>query len=397
MTILELLLITNTGLLMAIGCYLVFTKNGSSNDLSNILKSDLANLREFLIQKLFQEHLLNTQRMDSNFKDNLEQFKREINLHMTSNNTQVNQQIEKMNTTLYQQLRDVRTHLDNSLTSNLSKSNQAYSDIIKRLSLIDSAQKRISELSSNMLVLQEILSDKQCRGVFGEVQLATIVKNIIPASHFKLQHTLSNGKRADCILELPDPTGKLVIDSKFPLESYRTLSKSSITPQDRLVATKQFKKDIKKHIVDIAAKYIIQDETADCAIMFIPAESVFSEIHAHHPDLVNESFESRVWMVSPTTMMAILNTSSAVIKDLARQKEINLIQKHLNYLSQDFGRFQKRMDALSRHIRLANEDVDNVNASAKKIVSRFDQIENVELQPTLETKNDIELQKECIE
>ena len=360
-----------------------------SHEVVSQSKEQITNLREFLISSLFKEHLSNTQRLEANVKKELEQFKSDLNHNLLANNTNINQQIDKMNSTLYQQLKDVRNHLDNSLTTNLSQTNETFTNIIKRLTLIDAAQKRIGELSTSIVNLQDVLSDKQCRGVFGEVQLATIVKNIIPAGHFKLQYTLSNSKRADCILLLPEPTGKLVIDSKFPLESFRAMSDNSKNEFDQSIATKQFKKDIRKHILDISTKYIIQDETSDCAIMFIPAESVFAEIHSHHQDLVDESFKAKVWMVSPTTMMAILNTSTAVIKDLARQKEIHLIQKHLNMLSQDFSRFQKRMDSLSKHIRQANEDVDNVNASAKKIVNRFDQIEKVEIRQSVESENEI--------
>ncbi|NQY42374.1 MAG: DNA recombination protein RmuC [Legionellales bacterium] len=365
-----------------------------SNENSKISEnqtSEISHLREFLLKTLFKEHLENTERLSTNISKQLETSINEIRNNLMIQNNNVNNQIETLNTTIFQQLKEIRKNLDNSLANSLSKSNAAYEDIVKRLALIDAAQKRIGELSSNIVNLQDILSDNQTRGMFGEVQLATIVKNIIPPDHFKLQYTLTNGKRADCIIELPEPTGKLVIDSKFPLNSFKALNKNNLTNIEREIATKQFKKDIKKHILDIANKYIILGETSDCAIMFIPAESVFSEIHAHHADLVNISFQNKVWMASPTTMMAILNTSNAIIKDLARQKEIHLIQNHLNILSKDFHRFQNRMGNLSKHIRMANNDIDEVHASAKKIVNRFDQIEKVEIE-----KNEVHSHKEKI-
>ncbi len=366
--------------------------SNTHSETNNQYKSEISQLREFLIKNLFKEHLENSERLTTSFNKQLASSVNEIRSSLIVQNNNVNKHMESLTTTIFQQLRDIRQNLDNSLSSSLAKSHEAYTDISKRLVLIDAAQKRIGELSSNIVNLQDILSDKQARGAFGEVQLTKIVKNILPPNHYKLQHTLSNGKRADCIIDLPDPTGKLVIDSKFPLESYRLLHKTSTAIQ-KDIANKQFKRDIKKHISDITNKYIIPNQTADCAIMFIPAESIFSEIHTNHTDLVDFSFQAKVWMVSPTTMMAILNTSNAVIKDLARQKEIHLIQNHLNMLSKDFHRFQNRMNNLSKHIRLANNDLDDVSASAKKIVTRFDQIEKVEIKQEQLEKTSLNINK----
>ncbi|MCK4705322.1 MAG: DNA recombination protein RmuC, partial [Gammaproteobacteria bacterium] len=218
------------------------------------------------------------------------------------------------------------------------------------------------------------------RGAFGEVQMAALVRNMMPENSFSLQHSLSNGTRVDCMLFLPEPTGNLAVDSKFPLDSYKRMMDNDLAESDRQAAERQFRLDVKKHLKDISEKYIIPGETSDSAVMFIPAESVFAEIHAHQPELVEESHRKRVWMVSPSTLMAVLTTVRAVLKDAATRQQVHLIQEHLVGLSQDFGRFRKRMDDLSTHIRLANDDVNKVNTSAKKISSRFEKIEKVELE-----------------
>ncbi len=201
----------------------------------------------------------------------------------------------------------------------------------------------------------------------------------MPEGSFNMQQTLSNGTRVDCLLTLPEPTGNIAIDAKFPLESYQRMMDNDASEAERVQARRQFRQDIKKHIHDIAHKYLIAGETADGAVMFLPAESLFAEIHAHFPELVEEAQRQRVWLVSPTTLMAVLTTARAVIKDVATRKQVHIIQEHLRYLSKDFGRFQQRMDKLAGHIRMAHEDVKQVNTSAQKISSRFTKIEKVEL------------------
>ena len=206
--------------------------------------------------------------------------------------------------------------------------------------------------------------------------------NVIPDAHFSLQHTLSNDRIADCVLYLPEPTGTVAIDAKFPLESYRRLSDYEIGEHERRQAQRQFKQDIRKHIRDIAARYIIPGETADGAMMFIPAEAVFAELHAHHPELIDEAHAAHVWIVSPTTLWAILNTACSVLKDAATREQVDIIQEHLGLLGNDFHRFRERMDQLASHIEQANEDVQRVHTSAVKISNRFDKIERVELEPS---------------
>lgn len=276
--------------------------------------------------------------------------------------------------------KDLSLQVEKRLSDGFEKTNETFTDIVKRLALIDDAQKKLTALSSNVVSLQEILVDKRSRGAFGEVQLKSLVANVLPQDNFALQHTLSSGVRADCILFLPEPTGNVVIDSKFPLENFQIMTDYDTSELERKKAQQTFKQDIKKHIADISSKYIISGETAEGAVMFIPAEAVFAEIHAHFPDLVELAQRSNVWLASPTTLMAILTTARAVLKDNATKEHIHIIQEHLRYLAEDFNRFELRMDNLAKHIDQAHKDVQQVHTSAKKITSRFTQIEKGDLQ-----------------
>jgi DNA recombination protein RmuC len=298
---------------------------------------------------------------------------------LTDYANQLGKRVESLTQTTDARLKEINQQVEKRLTEGFEKTTETFSDVVKRLALIDAAQKKITELSTNVVSLQEILNDKRSRGAFGEVQLSALIRNVMPEQHFSFQHTLSNDKRADCILFLPEPSGNIVIDAKFPLENFRVMTDTSVHEADKVQALAQFKKDIRKHIQDISEKYIIPGETSDGAIMFIPAEAVFAEIHSHHPDVVDAAHRAKVWMVSPTTMMAILTTARAVLKDTATRQQLNIIQDHLRLLADDFRRFQKRMDDVSRHIAKAHTEVDQVQISAKKITARFGQIEKVEL------------------
>ncbi len=287
---------------------------------------------------------------------------------------------------LQKRLSEISGQVEQRLDKGFEKTTETFTDVVKRLAMIDEAQKRITELSSNVVSLQEVLTDKRSRGAFGEVQMAGLIRNVMPEGSYALQHTLSNGTRADCVMFLPEPTGNLAIDSKFPLNSFQKMMDDEATDAERAAAQKQFRLDIKKHIKDISQKYIIENETSDGAIMFIPAEAVFAEIHAHQPQLVEDANRARVWMVSPTTLMAVLTTARAVLKDTATRKQVHVIQEHLVGLSKDFERFRKRMDNLSKHIKQANKDVEEVHVSANKISGRFEKIEKVEI-----AKEEVEL------
>lgn len=309
----------------------------------------------------------------------LEAAQRQIGSHLEQSRLHLGQRMEALTTNTDSKLKEISGQVEQRLAAGFEKTTATFTDIVKRLALIDDAQKKITELSGNVVSLQEVLADKRSRGAFGEVQLNALVRNMLPETGFGLQHTLSNGRIADCVLFLPEPTGNVAIDSKFPLESYQRMTTLGLHEVERTAAQRTFKADIRKHIQDIASRYIVPGETADGAVMFLPAEAVFAEIQAHHPDLVQSAHDARVWMASPTTLMAILNTARAVLKDEATRAQVNIIQQHLSTLAKDFERFQQRMDNLSKHIKQAGRDVEEAHISARKISARFEKIERVEL------------------
>jgi DNA recombination protein RmuC len=270
-------------------------------------------------------------------------------------------------------LEQIGGKVNERLDEGFKKTNETFVSVMARLATIDEAQKKIDGLTSNVVSLQELLGDKRSRGAFGEVQLEGLVRNILPPQAYAMQHTLPNGSRADCVLKLPEPTGLVAVDSKFPLENYRKMLDGDAS------AEKQFKADVKKHIDDISSKYIIPEVTSDGAVMFVPAEAVFAEIHAHHPDVVDYAMQRRVWVVSPTTLMAVLNTARAVMKDVETRKQVHIIKDELGKLGKEFGRFDDRMKKLADHIRQAHEDAQNVQITSEKISKRFISIERVEL------------------
>ncbi|MDP2152549.1 MAG: DNA recombination protein RmuC [Methylotenera sp.] len=265
------------------------------------------------------------------------------------------------------------------LDDGFKKTNQTFMDVMARLATIDEAQKKIDGLTTNVVSLQELLGDKRSRGAFGEVQLEALVRNVLPVNSFAMQHTFENGTRADCALFLPEPTGVVAVDSKFPLENYHRMLDNKLSDAEKLLAEKQFKLDVKKHVDDIATKYIISNVTSDGAVMFIPAEAVFAELHAYHADVIEYAMNKRVWVVSPTTLMAVLNTARAVLKDVETRKQVHVIKDELGKLSKDFGRFDLRMKKLADNIRQAHENAQDVHISSQKISQRFAQIERVEL------------------
>lgn len=286
--------------------------------------------------------------------------------------------IEALSKTVDGRLEQIGGKVNERLDEGFKKTNETFVSVMTRLATIDEAQKKIDGLTTNMVSLQELLGDKRSRGAFGEVQLEALVRNIMPPQSYEMQFSLPNGTRADCVLKLPEPTGMVAVDSKFPLENYHRMFGTE-TPAEKLVAEKLFKADIKKHVDDIASKYIIAEVTSDGAVMFIPAEAVFAEIHAHHPEVVDYAMQRRVWIVSPTTLMAVLNTARAVMKDVETRKQVHIIKDELGKLGKEFGRFDERMKKLADHIRQAHEDAQDVRTTSQKISKRFTSIEQVEL------------------
>jgi len=294
-----------------------------------------------------------------------------------------------------ERLEQIAGKVNERLEEGFKKTNETFVSVMARLATIDEAQKKIETLTGSVVSLQELLGDKHSRGAFGEVQLEALVRNVLPPAAFEMQYTLSNGTRADCVLRLPDPTGLVCIDSKFPLENYHRMLAPDANDVDRALAQRQFRADIRKHIDDIARKYIVANETSDGAVMFVPAEAVFAEIHAYHGEVVDYANGKRVWIVSPTTMMAVLNTARAVLKDVETRKQIHVIREALARLAVEFNRFDDRLKDLARHIRQAHEDVERIQVTGDKITQQFLRIESAELDPA-ESKpvNVVELREE---
>lgn len=293
---------------------------------------------------------------------------------------QFNERVHQLSQTVDGRLNEISGKVAERLDEGFKKTNETFTSVMTRLAVIDEAQKKIEGLATNVVSLQEILGDKRSRGAFGEIQLEALVKNSLPPDAYAFQATLASGARADCVLMLPEPTGRVCVDSKFPLENYSRMFDDDLAPAERDSARRQFKADVKKHVDDIAAKYIVEGETSDGAVMFLPAEAVFAEIHAYHPDLVEHAQKKRVWITSPTTLMAVLNTARAVIRDSETRRMAHVIKDELSKLAKDFARFDERMKKLASHIEQASKDVSDVRISSDKISKRFAQIERVELE-----------------
>lgn len=302
-----------------------------------------------------------------------------INDTMLKATTTLSLSIESLSKAVDNRLEQIAGKVSERLDEGFKKTNQTFVDVMARLATIDEAQKKIDGLTTNVVSLQELLGDKRSRGAFGEVQLEALVRNVLPVNSYAMQHTFENGTRADCALFLPEPTGTVAVDSKFPLENYHRMFDSKLSDAEQLLAEKQFKLDVKKHVDDIAKKYIISNVTSDGAVMFIPAEAVFAELHAYHQDVIEYAMNKRVWVVSPTTLMAVLNTARAVLKDVETRKQVHVIKEELAKLSKDFGRFDQRMKKLADNIRQAHENAQDVHISSQKITQRFAKIERVEL------------------
>ena len=266
---------------------------------------------------------------------------------------------------LEQRLAQVQQQMTENLQGSSRRTAHSLGELQQRLMAIDKAQDNITKLSGDVLSLQDILSNKQTRGAFGEIQLNDIVTKALPSDSYTLQATLSNGRRADCLIHLPNPPGPIAIDSKFPLEAYEAL-RAAQDDRDLAEAAKLMRQAVKKHIRDISEKYIIEGETADGALMFLPSEAVYAELHANFSDLVREGFSARVWIVSPTTCMATLNTMRAILKDARMREQAGAIRKELGLLYQDVDRLGTRVENLDRHFSQAAKDISEIKISADK-------------------------------
>ncbi len=272
----------------------------------------------------------------------------------------------------------VTKSVGDGLQQSTAKTTETLHDLRERLAKIDVAQQKISSLSEQVVSLQEVLSNKQARGAFGEIQLNDLVTSALPPSAYTFQVVLGNQKRADCVLNLPNPPGMIVIDSKFPLESYQAL-RNAQTDREKVEAERFFRASVLKHIKDISEKYIIPGETAESALMFLPSESIYAELHSNFTDVVEVSYRSKVWIVSPTTLMATLNTVRAVLKDARMREMAGVIQKEVGSLTEDISRLDDRIESLSKHFDMASRDIGDIKVSSGKISRRIDRIEDIQL------------------
>ena len=286
---------------------------------------------------------------------------------------------------LQQSQRDINDRLEalskrmgDGLTQQTEKTGQTLKDLHERLAVIDSAQQKITDLSQQVVGLQDILSNKQARGAFGELQLNDLVSSILPPSAYKFQVQMSNGTRADCLLTLPNPPGPIVIDSKFPLESYHAFRNAG-DDETRQKALRGFGMAVTKHVKDISEKYIVPGETAESALMFLPSESVYAELHASLPDVVERSYRAKVWIVSPTTLMATLNTVRAVLKDVHMREQAGVIQEEVFKMLEDVSRLDDRVGKLQRHMGQADDDLRQIRISTDKVTKRSERISEVEM------------------
>ncbi|MGH6618606.1 MAG: DNA recombination protein RmuC [Alphaproteobacteria bacterium] len=280
--------------------------------------------------------------------------------------------------TLDERLTQVSQRVSESLHKQAVDTANTMGDLKERLAIIGKAQENITKLSADVVSLQEVLSNKQARGAFGETQLADQVRNALPPSAYAFQATLGNGSRVDCLLTLPNPPGCIAIDSKFPLESYHAL-RNARDDRDRLEARRRFAADVLKHVNDIASKYIIPGETADSALMFLPSEAVYAELHAELPEVVEKSHRARVYIVSPTTLMATLHTIRAVLKDAQMREQAGLIQKEVAAMGDDVSRLDSRVAKLQQHFGQAEEDIRQIRISTEKVQKRAVKIQELDL------------------
>ena len=312
-------------------------------------------------------------------------FKNDITRNLNQDFNTLNEQLEK-------RLIAINEKVNERLDENFDKTNKTFMNVIERLSKIDEAQKKIETLSTDIVSLQSILTDKKTRGIFGEVNLKHILSNVFGEKNdsiYRLQHTLSTGVIADSVVFAPEPLGTIAIDSKFPLEHYQLMTDKKLSPELRENYEKMFRQDMKKHIDAIANKYIIPGETTDQAILFLPAEAIFAEVNAYHPDIINYAYRKKVWITSPTTLISTLTVIEMIIKNMERDKYTSIIHEELNKLGLEFARYKERWDKLARSIQTVNKDVENVSITTDKITKKFESINKVEVALIEGTEEDV--------
>ncbi len=335
----------------------------------------------FKIKKVNESDItLTMSKIETDIVKEIGDFKLDFSRVLTSDFNNMNDRMEE-------KLREINDRVNERLDVNFERTNKTFNNVLERLARIDEAQKKIDNLSNDIVSLQVVLTDKKSRGIFGEVNLNHILSSIFGESNdkiYQIQYTLSTGVIADAIVHAPKPLGDICIDSKFPLENYRYMLEKGITLEERKRRERLFEFDVKKHIDAISNKYIINGETSEQAIMFLPAEAIFAEINAYHSALVNYAYQKHVYIASPTTLMSLLTVIEAILMGIERDKYAGVIHSELNKLGEEFLRYKDRWDKLSSHIETVSKDVRDIHITTDKITKRFDSISNVNIQDKLE-------------
>ncbi len=321
-------------------------------------------------------------RLDTSLTKEIGEFKLNFSKDLRSD-------LEVLERKIEYKLNVINDRVNKELNDNFEKSNKTFMNVLERLNKIDEAQKKIEGLNSEIVSLQNVLTDKKTRGTFGEVNLEYILNNAFgsPKSGiYDVQHKMSNGAVADSLLYAPSPLGTIAIDSKFPLENYQKMVDKARTKEERVLFERKFEEDVKKHVNDIASKYIVPGETGDEAIMFLPAEAIFAEINAYHPELINYAYNKKVWITGPTTLISTLSIISMILKNMERDKYAKVIHNELEKLGVEFNRYRDRWDKLSRSVKSVNQSIDELHTTTEKISRRFESIKNVDVDK-LESKD----------
>ena len=314
-------------------------------------------------------------KLELNTVKELSTFRNDLSKSLTEDFDKLEDKVEK-------RLILINDKVNERLDENFNKTNKTFTNVLERLSKIDEAQKKIENLSGDIISLQSILTDKKSRGIFGEVNLKHILVSVFGENNekiYRLQYTLPNTTIADAVIFAPEPLGTVAIDSKFPLENYQLMVDKNKSQTERQTYEKQFKIDVKKHIDAISSKYIIPGVTSNQAIMFLPAEAIFAEINAYHNDLVEYAYKKNVWITSPTTLISTFTTIQVLLKNMERDKYAKIVHEELTKLGIEFQRYKERWDKLSRSIETVNKDVENLNITSDKITKKFEAISDVRL------------------
>lgn len=314
-------------------------------------------------------------KLETNTIKELGDFKSDINKNLNEDFINLSERLDL-------RIKSLNEKVNERIDENFDKTSKTFNNVLERLTKIDEAQKKIDHLSSDIISLQGILTDKKTRGIFGEVNLKHIMSSVFGENDkiYRMQYPFSNGTIADCVLFAPEPLGTIAIDSKFPLENYQRMVDKNNTEFERKEAEKLFKVDLKKHIDAISSKYIIPNVTSNQAILFLPAEAIFAEINAYHNDLLSYAYKNKVWLVSPTTLISTLTTIEVIMKNIEKDKYASIIHKELNLLSEEFRRYKDRWDKLSRSIDSVSKEVKDLYTTSDKITKRFDSINSVEIE-----------------